>query len=374
MAQRHLKDTPGWLTPLVTPSVPDLPQLESKTVIERAQRKNKDEPRKVAIGPPSTFPKEYRMGQRHLEEVAGVDSPPTATTTKKPALNPTPVKPQNPTHEPPPDIHLQTPKGEHVQELEAQWEPNPYALACGDTSGLWGIRPGHYHLWASTTATTLYNLAQSDLRSQFYKTCPKREPNPRLEPSWSLGKDKVINNQKRFASRRQAPEAREYARNVVTRPTATASSSTLSQNQERPRAIDDIHQEDSALEPTYEEIAAPLKDNDLFYKNGNPKPPSTGRLPNRGLTSRERKRPGGRKKDGRRDRRRGSNVEVPKGFNPETPKKTNKGDKPTQLSTLLATEAPNSQLSLKPRSQRSRARRSGRPALNRTRPSLCKTL
>jgi len=116
----------------------------------------------------------------------------------------------------------------------------------------------------------------------------------------------------------------------MTRPTVTTSPSTLSQNQERPRANDDIHQEASAQEPSYEEIAAPLKDNDLSYKNGNSKPPSTGRLPNRGLTSRERKRPGGRKKDRRRDRRRGPPAEVLKESNPAIPDKTNKGDDPTQ--------------------------------------------
>jgi hypothetical protein len=38
VVQRHLEDTLGWLTPPVTPSVPNLAQLESKTVTERAQR------------------------------------------------------------------------------------------------------------------------------------------------------------------------------------------------------------------------------------------------------------------------------------------------------------------------------------------------
>ena len=110
----------------------------------------------------------------------------------------------------------------------------------------------------------------------------------------------------------------------------TTSSFTLSQNQERPRTDNDIHQEASAQEPTYEEIAVPLKDNNLFYKNGNPKPPSTGRLLIRGLTSRDRKRPPGRKKDRRRDRRRGSPAEVLKEPNPEITEKTNEGDDPIQ--------------------------------------------
>ena len=60
VVQRHLKDTLGWLTPPVTPSVPNLAQLESKTVTERAQRINKDEPRKVPMGLPST-------SQRNIE-------------------------------------------------------------------------------------------------------------------------------------------------------------------------------------------------------------------------------------------------------------------------------------------------------------------
>jgi len=48
------------------------------------------------------------------------------------------------------------------------------------------------------------------------------------------------------------------------------------------------------------------------------------------LTSRERKRLGGRKKDRRRNRRRGSPVEILKEFNPAIPDKTNEGDDPTQ--------------------------------------------
>ena len=270
MAQRHLTDTPGRPTLSVIPSAPKPPQLESKTATERPQRENRDECRRIATGPPSTFPKEYRMGQRQLEEVTGVESPQTALTIMKSLLKPTPIKLQKPTDEPLPDIYLQTPKGEHVQELEAQWEPNPHARACGDTSGLWGLKPGHYHLKANITATDLCNLAHSDLRSQFYKTCPKKEPNPGLEPPYSLGKDKVIKNQKRSASRRRAFDDSEYAKNVETRPTVTASPSTLSKHQVRPRVTDEIHQVASALAPTYEEIGpAPLRDKDLFYKNGN---------------------------------------------------------------------------------------------------------
>jgi len=73
-----------------------------------------------------------------------------------------------------------------------------------------------------------------------------------------------------------------------------------------------------------------LKDNSLFYKNGNPKPPSTGRLPIRGLTSRERKGPGGRNNGKRRDRSRGIPVEGPKELNPETAERTNEEYDPIQ--------------------------------------------
>jgi len=201
-----------------------------------------------------------------------------------------------------------------------------------------GFVPGHHHRWASTTATTLCTLVQTDLRSQFYKTPPGRESSPTLQPLCSLGKGKVINSQKRFASRRQALEAREYEVNVATSPSVTTSPSTLSQNQGRPTTNDEIYQEASAQDPINEGIAVPLKDNNLFYKNGKPKPLSTGRLPirglTRGLTSRERKRPGRRKKDRRRDRRRGTPADGPKALNPETAERTNEEDDPIQTLNL----------------------------------------
>jgi len=150
---------------------------------------------------------------------------------------------QNSTHALQPDIFLQNPTGEYVPGQEALWELNPYAVVCGDTSGLMGIVPGHHLLWANTTATTLCTLKQTDLYSQFYKTPPARESSPTLQPAWSLGKGKIISSQKRFASCRQALEAREYARDVASSPLVTTPSSTLSQIQMRPTTADDIHQE-----------------------------------------------------------------------------------------------------------------------------------
>jgi len=271
------------------------------------------------------------MRQRQLEEDAGVDSPTSASIIKNPVLKPTPTTLQYSTHEPLPDIYLRTPEGKHVPELEAQWELNPHARACGDTSGLLGLKPGHYHLKANITATDLCNLAHSDLRSQFYKICPKKKPNPELEPPFSLGKDKVIHNQKRSDSRRQASEAREIAKHVVTRPTVTASPSTLSQHQVRPRAMDEIHQVASAPEPTFEKIgSAPLRDKDLFYTNGNLKPPSTGRLLIR-VVKRNRKRLRGRKQERKRTKCRGFTIVDLEDNTPETPETTTEAVEPSQF-------------------------------------------
>jgi len=102
------------------------------------------------------------------------------------------------------DILIQTPTGERVPEHEIQWGPNPHRRVCGDTSQLLEIVPGHHHFKASHLATDLCNLVKTDLRSQFYKTPSTRESSPTSEPLWSLGKERTINSQKLFASRRQA--------------------------------------------------------------------------------------------------------------------------------------------------------------------------
>jgi len=264
VVQRHLTGMSGRPTPQSAPSAPKtIAQLEPNIVTESANREYKGEPNMESIGPPSTSQLDPRTGQRPSEEYGSdLDIVLTATDTMRPGqppvletcctysshlalrasvpaplqkreLAPT-ITPQpmtdteiyhtsttnqetveqspkpyhNSTHELQTDIYLQNPKGEHVPGHEVQWELNPYAMVCGDTSGLMGIVPAHHHLWANTTATTLCTLVQSDPRSQFYKTSPKRECSPTLQPSWSLGKEKVINSQKRSASRRQALEAR----------------------------------------------------------------------------------------------------------------------------------------------------------------------
>ena len=332
MVRRHRTDVLDRPTSLETPSVPDLTSPKSRTEFERTLRLNKDESRKEDTGSPSALPRVDSARQRQMEEDVGTDSDANATPSVSKKTNPVPTPTPPTSHyltsEPLPDIYLRTPEGEHVSELEARWEHNPYAQACGDTSGLMGLKPGHYQLQGNMVATDLCYLAQSDFLSQFFQTCPKKGPNPGLEPAFSLGKGKVVHNQRRSASRRETLEATELAKKLETRPTVTGP--ILSQYQKRTRASIDILKEDSIQEPTPEEKVVPLQDNELFYKNGQPKPNSTARLPTRGLTSRVRKRPRGRKRDRRRERGCRSNVDVPKGLNPETSEKINMEDEPSQ--------------------------------------------
>jgi len=56
-----------------------------------------------------------------------------------------------------------------------------------------------------------------------------------------------MDNQVRLASRRQALEASEIARNVAISPLVTTSMSTPSQNRGRPNKDDDIHREARAM-------------------------------------------------------------------------------------------------------------------------------
>jgi len=99
----------------------------------------------------------------------------------------------------------------------------------------------------------------------------------------------------------------------------------------RPRATDEIHQVASAQKPTFEEIgSAPLRDKDLFYTNGNPKPPSTGRLLIRAV-QRNRKRPRGRKQERKRAKRRELTIVDPEENTPETPETTTEAAEPSQF-------------------------------------------
>jgi len=224
-----------------------------------------------------------------------------------------------------------------VSELEAQWEHNPYALGCGDTSGFLGLKLGHYQLKGNLIAHDLCSLAQNDFYSQFFQTCPIAEPNAGLDLSFSLGKAKVIDNQRRSASRLRVFSTTEIAKRVDIRPTATVPRSTLSQHRESTRARNDILEARNSIQkPTPEELVIPFRDKDLFYN-----PDQTERIPKRSLTSRERKRPRGRKRDRRQEHGWTSNVVTPKEPNPETPEKTKVGEEPSQPLNPACYRSPN---------------------------------
>jgi len=73
------------------------------------------------------------------------------------------------------------------------------------------------------------------------------------------------------------------------------------------------------------------------------------RLLIRGLTSNERKHPGGRGKDRRRDRRRGSPAEALKDFNPEIAERTNEAEDPIQTDGDASCEPPTQHVAILPR-------------------------
>ena len=150
------------------------------------------------------------------------------------------------------------------------------------------------------------------------------EPNIGSEPSFSLGKAKVIDNQRRSASRLRALLATEPAKRADM---TTASRTTPSQPQEKTRARKDILEwRKSTQEPTPAELVVPPRDEDLFYNNGQPEPGPAARIPKRGPTSKERKRPRSRNRDRRREHRWTSNVAAPNEPNPGTPKKLTMGE------------------------------------------------
>ena len=211
------------------------------------------------------------------------------------------------------DILIQTPTGERVPEHEIQWEPNPQSRVCGDTSQLLEIVPGHHHFKANYLATYLCSLVDSDPRSQFYKTPPTRESGLTSGPLWSLGKGKTIKRQKFFASRRQAWAIGDKEKTATTSPIVQVSAPSLNQNQGLPDTNADSlggqgrpdtnADRAGAQELTRKETDVTPHDNNLFYKNGNPKTSPNARPLPRGPTSKTRKRQGGRKRNRRRNRR-----------------------------------------------------------------------
>jgi len=171
-------------------------QLEYNTVTARVEKKYMGEPNRWSKGLPATSLSDLRTGQRVSEELGGdldavlMEADRTepggplqsrgltmpadglacaddmccanpaiqtikesdteiehAPTTKQDAAERFPTPYHNSTHELQTDIYLRKPTGECVPGHEVQWELNPYAKICGDTSGLMGIVPDHHHIY-----------------------------------------------------------------------------------------------------------------------------------------------------------------------------------------------------------------------------------
>jgi len=213
-----------------------------------------------------------------------------------------------------------------VPEHEICWVPNPHSRAGGDNLQLLEIVPGHYHFEASFFATNLCKMVGTNPRSQFYKTPATGESRPTSRRPYSWGNGRTIKRQEFYASRRQARAIEEKEQTATTslRDNVTAPSP----NQKQGRPVTNLGVPFVSQGPNLTEMEATLYDNNLFYRNGNPKP--TTNLTARRLTSKARKRQGGRKRNRRRNRRGRPSDEVSKEPNPTTTERTQGADEPTQ--------------------------------------------
>jgi len=251
-----------------------------------------------------------------------------------------------------PEILVQTPGGKSVPEHEIRWEPNPHIRDGGDNLLLLEVVPGHYLFQASFFALNLCNMVMSDLRSQFYKSPPIVEASITSslpsqggnglipEPPFPRGNGRTIKRRERYAAQRQARDLEQKEQTInsvmeqimngvmtILRDKATAPSPN--QKQGRPDTNPGVPSMSQG--PALTGTATTLHDNSLFYRNGNPKPkidPTARPLP-RGLTSKERKRLGGRKRNRRRNQRGRSSDEASKAPNLTATEKTQGEDEPT---------------------------------------------
>jgi len=176
------------------------------------------------------------------------------------------------------DIHLCTPKGENVIWQDVKWERNPYADANQDSSELLVIVPGHHLLRANNTAVDLCASMQTDLCSQFCKRDPTPESKTLL---YSLGRDRVIENQARSATRLQTLEEKQKEVNVIANPKGLTPTIRSIQSPKQGKNLEeDIGDKDETTnDPVEIPIEVLLRDTSLFYSNGQPKPSFTGQRP-----------------------------------------------------------------------------------------------
>ena len=190
------------------------------------------------------------------------------------------------------DILIQTPKGEGVHEHEIRWGPNPQSEDGGHNLELLEVEPGHHLFRASRFALDLCKMVDTDPRSQFYKTTAIGNSHQTPEPPYLRGNGRSTKRSEIYASRRQtrAKDTKEQTGIVSPGDIATAPS----HKQEQGRLVTNPGVPSVSQGPNPPETEAIPHDDNLFYKNGKPKPITnvTARPRARGLTSKARKRLG----------------------------------------------------------------------------------
>ena len=281
-------------------------------------------------------------------------TPATLTPANKESA-PNPQRVDTGTPDSAPDILIQTPGGPSVPAHEVLWEPNPRFQDGGDNLLLLEVVPGHYLFHASPFAVDLCALTESDLRSQFYKLPPIEEASTSSPPSpWSddpRGNGATIKRRERYAAQKLARVAKEkdliissvmeqLVKDVMTGFRNGAIAPRPSQEPGRP--------ETDLGAPSMPQASPPIAgetisyDHNLYYRNGNPKPkidPTARPLP-RGLTSKARKRLGGRNSKRRRNKRRRPSCEDPVASNTATIDTRQGGDEPTLIGSDIILPSP----------------------------------
>jgi len=118
----------------------------------------------------------------HTTEITCHATPVLFTPANKESA-PNPQRDDTGTPDSAPDILIQTPGGQSVPAHEVCWEANPHFKGGGDNLLLLEVVPGHFLFHANLFATELCALAESDLRSQFYKLPPMEEASTPSPPS-----------------------------------------------------------------------------------------------------------------------------------------------------------------------------------------------
>jgi len=177
-------------------------------------------------------------------------------------------------------------------------------------------------------------LPPSNLLHRNFPTYPQQETSPRD------GKEKTIKSQKFLASRRQAWAIGDKEKTVTTSPLAQVSAPSPNQDQGRldinvdslgGQGRPDTNADRAGAQAlTHKETDVTPHDNNLFYKNGNPRTNLTARPLPCGRTSKARKRQGGRKRNRRRNRRDRPSDEASVELNPTTTERSQQADDPTQ--------------------------------------------